>query len=187
MIGLLKTYLLENNFLQLIQENTRTVKILDHIYYNNINKLHHRYTEPSSTDHKIIVIEKKMKVSQLEERFCYTRKWKQINYERMEKNIIDSDIYRTMLEDDDLERITINLIKLIQNQYNLEAPVIKVKIKDKNNDILSKETKELIEKKNIAYKELKAQSTSESDDISQMTDLQRNFKILSSLCKKKCY
>ena len=92
-----------------------------------------------------------------------------------------------MLEDGDLDRLTSNLIKLIQNQYNSEAPVIKVKMKDKNNDILSQETKDLIEKKNIAYKNLKSKPTSASNDISKMTEEQRNFKIMSSLCKKKYY
>ena len=60
MIDLLKVNLLQNNFLQLINENTRTHKILDHVYANTISKVHNTYVESDSpTDHKFIVLEKR--------------------------------------------------------------------------------------------------------------------------------
>ena len=86
-----------------------------------------------------------MKVSQLEERFYHVRRWTLINYDLLKQRIIDSDEYQTMLEDDNLDRITINLIKLIQREYNNQAPIFKVKDKQKNNDILTKDTKKMIE------------------------------------------
>ena len=56
----IKENLLSSNFNQLIKTNTHAHKILDHIYYNNMIKLHRAYVdEDSSSDHKFIIIEKK--------------------------------------------------------------------------------------------------------------------------------
>ena len=39
MLETIRANLIANNFVQLINENTRTNKILDHIYTNNVNKI----------------------------------------------------------------------------------------------------------------------------------------------------
>ena len=88
-----------------------------------------------------------MKVNQVEQRYYLSRKWDDIDYNVLEKKIIDSDTYKTMLTDENVERITNNLIKLIQRFYDEQAPIIKVKIREKNNDVLTKATKIMIQKK----------------------------------------
>ena len=50
----IRNNLLANNFSQLISESTHNNKILDHIYTNNLNKIHRCYTElDSSSDHNM--------------------------------------------------------------------------------------------------------------------------------------
>ena len=92
-------------------------------------------------------MKKKIKVNQVEQRYYLSRKWDDIDYNVLEKKIIDSDTYKTMLTDENVERITNNLIKLIQRFYDEQAPIIKVKIREKNNDVLTKATKIMIQKK----------------------------------------
>ena len=45
MIQHIKNNLIENNFLQLITDNTRTHKILDHLYSNNMSKVNTIYLQ----------------------------------------------------------------------------------------------------------------------------------------------
>ena len=151
-LDMIDNYLLSNNFIQLINENTRTHKILDHIYINNKSKIYKSYVESDSpSDHKFVSLEKNMKVSSVEEKYILTRNLKSINYEQINDNIINSDIYIQLLEDNDPTRVTSNLIKLIQEEYDQVAPMLKVKINDKKVK-LTDNTKNLINNKNIAYK-----------------------------------
>ena len=116
-----------------------------------------------------------MKVSQVEKKFFFMRKWDNIDYTILEKNIIDSDEYKTMLSDDDIERVTNNLVKLIQKVFDEQAPLIKMKIKEKNNDVLTRATKIMIDKKNKAYKTFKDDNNKENE---------KQFKILAAVCRK---
>ena len=176
MLKNIQSDLISNNFLQLVKENTHGVKILDHIYSNDINKVHNSSVQvDTSSDHNFIVLEKKMNVTQVEERFVLSRKWQNINYELMQENMLRSEEYSLMLTDDNLNRVTSNLIKMIQYEYDKQAPVIKIKIKDKNNEVLSNETKNMIQKKNILYKEMKENRNSETE---------KQFKIMACLCRK---
>ena len=59
MLESIKKNLLEDGFLQLVKENTRANKILDHVYSNCISKVHNSYVELSSTDHKFVIFEEK--------------------------------------------------------------------------------------------------------------------------------
>ena len=58
MINSLQKYLLGNNFIQIINSDTRRNKILDHVYSNNVNKIRKTFTDDSSTDHKFTIVEK---------------------------------------------------------------------------------------------------------------------------------
>ena len=60
MLKNIQSDLISNNFLQLVKENTHGVKILDHIYSNDINKVHNSSVQvDTSSDHNFIVLEKK--------------------------------------------------------------------------------------------------------------------------------
>ena len=132
-INSIKSRLLANNFNQLISVNTRKEKILDHIYTNYPNKIHRSYIEEdSSSDHSFVTIEKKMKFTEDEEEFRITRDWKKIDYVQLNNNFKNSDKYVYLLTDNDPDRIAINLINEIQYNFELMAPIIKIKInKDK--------------------------------------------------------
>ena len=66
----INSILLSNNFSQLINENTQTNKILDHIYMNNKSKILKSYVENDSpSDHKSISLEKFMNVNSREEKY----------------------------------------------------------------------------------------------------------------------
>ena len=79
--------------------------------------------------------------------------------------------YVNMLQEQNIQKLTTNLIKLIQSHFNSQAPRIKVKSNVKNNNKcnakLSNETKELIKKKNISYKEMKELPSDENKKISK--------------------
>ena len=111
-----------------------------------------------------------------EEPYVITRDWKNMNYDLLENNFINSDKYTHMLTDHDVNRVTINLINEIQHHYNNLVPIIKVKCENKDKVQLSKNTKALIEKKNNAYKSMKENRT--NDNI-------KDFKILSKMCRKR--
>ena len=125
----------------------RTHKILDHVYTNDKSKIYSSYVENDSpTDHKFITLEKYMKVSSSEENIVISRNLNNVNYDKINDNIVNSDIYIQLLEDDDPGRISSNLIKMIQNEYDNVAPMFKVKVNDKT-DKLSEYTKDVIKRK----------------------------------------
>ena len=115
-----------------------------------------------------------MKIDSEEEKFFLSRKWKDVDYDLMNKNITMSPNYINMIESKDLDSVTNELINTIKNQMDLQAPLIKVKVVNKSKKI-SSETKKLINQKNKFYKELKT-----SND----PNLKREFKIMSSRCRK---
>ena len=87
---------------------------MDHIYVNDINKVDKCYVEvDSSTDHNFIIIEKKMKFFEQESKFFLTTDYNSINYDIINSNIINSDKYPYMIIDDNVNRITDNIINII--------------------------------------------------------------------------
>ena len=106
-----------------MKENTRGLKILDHICSNNLKKIQKSSViVDTSSDHIFVQLEKKMNVIQVEDKFYLSRKWKDIDYEIMQQNMLNTEEYFLMLEDYDLNRITTNLIKLIQRECEKQAP-----------------------------------------------------------------
>ena len=173
----IQNHLLGNSFTQIINEDTRQSKIIDHIYVNNLNKIFKSYIEIDfESDHKFITVEKKMKVIEQEPKFFLTRDHNKINYDLINYNIMNSDKYCYMLSDDNVDRISVNLINMIQNEFNLQAPVLKVKALSDDKLVLNKDTKEFIKKKNDSYKEMKINPSIENI---------KNYKIISKICRKK--
>ena len=68
---------------------------------------------------------------------------------------LNSDKYLYMLNDDNVDRITINLINEIQKYFNEVAPIRKIKVVNDEKIKVSKETQILIDKKNKCYKKNK--------------------------------
>ena len=141
-----------------------------------MNKIKKSYIEvDSSTDHSFITVEKMMKINQIEENFIITRNFKNIDFNILNQNIIDSEYYLEMLQDDNSSRICSNLIKMIQSEYDKFSPIIKLKIKNENESSNSKSTNEFIKRKNNAYKAMKQDYT---------TDNIREYKNLVKLTRK---
>ena len=174
MIETIQSKLLGNNFTQLISESTRNNKILDHIYANKLNKIMSVNVEHSTSDHKFTTLTRKMKIDSVEQKFFFSRKWKDVNYDTINDNIIMSENYINMIQSKDLNSVTNELINTIQSQLDNAAPLKKIKIIEKC-DKISSDTNKLIKQKNKIYKELK-----NSND----PNLKREFKILSSRCRK---
>ena len=173
----IQSNLLSNNFKQIIADNTRNESILDHIYTNNTNKIHRSYTEnDSSSDHCFINLEKKMLYTNDEEKYYLTREWKKIDYDLLNNNIMNSDKYIHLLTDNDVDRVTINLVNEIQTHYNNMAPIIKVKHKNDDKVKLSIDTLSLLKKKDESYKVMRRDKTNENV---------KNFRILSKICRKR--
>ena len=104
-----------------------------------------------------------MKMIEIEPHYFLTREWKKLNYKEIKENLLNSDKYIYMVTDDNLTRVTCNLINEIQNQFDKQAPIIKVKINNDDKFKLSKENKDLINKKNEAYKKMKTNKTNENE------------------------
>ena len=67
----------------------------------------------SDSDHNYIIIEKKMKVNLSEERYHFTRKFDSIDFDRLNCDIMSDIVYINMLQDNDIQRLTANLIRVI--------------------------------------------------------------------------
>ena len=158
----IKNNLLAENFKQLIKSETRTHKTLDHIYSNTMNKVHSVRIENSTSDHKFIVLEKKMKVIECEERFAFTRKFNSIDNNQLNSDILNSNEYIDMLNEKNVNLLTSNLINVILRSYNNHAPRFKIKIENDTKVKLSNKTSELMKNKNIAYKIMKSNNSQEN-------------------------
>ena len=120
-----------------------------------------------------------MKIDDIEEKYYITRKWKDINFEIIDQNIIMSNNYMDMLTSDDINKVTNCLINTIQQEIDIQAPLIKSKV-IKPKDKLSKETKLLIKSKNNLYKQLK----NNDYDNNIIIDKKREFKNIERQCRK---
>ena len=90
--------------------------------------------------------------------------------------MINSDKYINMLTDDNVNRISANLINEIQKHFNIDAPIIKVKIENDERLKFSKDTKNILKKKNDSY--IKMKQDNSSDNV-------KEFKVLSKICRKR--
>ena len=70
-----------------------------------------------------------MKINNSEERVIETRtrNFKSINYETINNNIIENKIYDQLLRSEDPEFITDNLIRIINEELDNQAPINKTR------------------------------------------------------------
>ena len=144
----IKDHLLAYIFFQLIKEDTRMNKTLDHIYFNSMNKVHRAYVElDSDSDHNFIILEEKMKVNLCEERYHFTRKYNSLDFLKLNYDIVSDPDYINMLQDNNINRLTENLIRVIQCHLDFQAPILKVKsTQSKHTNILRKLMNSLIKR-----------------------------------------
>ena len=140
-----------------------------------MNKVHSVKVINFTSDHKFIVLEKKMKVIECEERFAFTRKFNSIYTNKLNRDILVSKEYVDMLSESDINILTSNLINVILKCYDSQAPRFRIKIENDKKVKLSNQSLELIKKKNIAYKVMKINNNSVNA---------KEYKMLSKLVNK---
>ena len=98
MICSIKEDMIDKGLSQIMFDKTRDDSTLDHIYVNNFSKLNKVYSDANtSSDHSAIFVERNMKIIKSEETYVKTRSWKNINYEKLNQDIINSDEYSKLL------------------------------------------------------------------------------------------
>ena len=105
------------------------------------------------SDHSLIIINRKMKINQSEEMKVETRKFKEIDYELINSNIINNEMYERLLHEEEPNFLTDNLVRIINEELDYQAPLKKITIKEKSDKKYTQETIELIEEKNKLYRE----------------------------------
>ena len=151
---MIKERLSDNGMKMMIKQNTRNDKILDHFYTNKMEKIEEiKVDNDSTSDHNKIIIKRNMKIDNIEEAIIMSRKYKNINYDTINENIINDNDYQSILNEEDPETISNYLINIINNEMDKQEKIKKIKIKEKNNNKYSQSTLDLIKKKNDLYKE----------------------------------
>ena len=140
--------LFTKNMIQIVKNNTRENKILDHIYVNKINKIKNTHViDDSFSDHSILSVSRSMSISKVEETLLIVRNLKNIDYYKLENNIYNNKKYLETLNENDTNIIAENIIEIILEEYNKLAPSKKIKLKNDEKDNISKATNILIDKK----------------------------------------
>ena len=119
----IKNNLFTKNMVQVVKNNTRDDKILDHIYVNKLNKIKHiQVTDDSFSDHSILSISRSMKINSVEENLIVIRNTKNIDLYKLENNIFNNIKYLDTLYEKDTNKIAENIIEIILEEYNKLAP-----------------------------------------------------------------
>ena len=125
--------------------NTRNNSILDHFYTNRVDKIERiEQDDDSFSDHSIMEITRKMKMSQTEEKLIQTRNYKIIDYDLINLNIINNEKYIRLLQEEDIDYITENLVSILNSELESQSKLRKIKIEEKNEKTFSEETIHLI-------------------------------------------
>ena len=115
--------LFSKNMIQIVKNNTRENKILDHIYVNKINKIKNtQVIDDSFSDHSILSVSRSMSISIVEETLLVIRNLKNIDYYKLENNIFNNIKYLETLNQNDTNIIANNIIDIIIEEYNKLAP-----------------------------------------------------------------
>ena len=178
---MIKERILDNGLVMINNRNTRNNKILDHFYTNNIEKIENIYIEGDTTsDHNMVIVNRKMKVNNTEETIIVIRNYKDLNYEEMNENIINEEDYRDLLIEEDPEILATRIIEMINSNMDKQSKERRIKVKDKKINKYTQETIDLINKKNNLYKEWVNNKT-----IENKNNLKNTKKILKSIKNKE--
>ena len=113
---------------QIVKNNTRDNKILDHIYVNKLNKIKNiQVIDDSFSDHSILSLSRSMTINSVEENLLLIRNLKNIDFYKLENNIFNNSKYLDTLYEKDTNVIAENIIDIILEEYNKLAPLKKNK------------------------------------------------------------
>ena len=99
--------------IQLVKDNTRESKILDHIYVNKINKIKNiQVSEDSFSDHSILSISRSMNINDIEETLILVRNFKNIDKYKLENDIFNNNKYIETLNENDSNILAKNIIDI---------------------------------------------------------------------------
>ena len=187
MSTMIKERLLDNGLMMINKKSTRNGSILDHFYTNNIEKIEEiKIEDDTNSDHSMIIVKRRMKINNIEETVIITRKYKDINYDEINENILNNENYNNLLTETDTDVIANQLIQFINNEMDNQSKERKVKIKEKKVNKYTKETIDLIDRKNIIYKEWKENKTIENkNNLKNIKQLIKTIKNREDFINKK--
>ena len=87
----IKNHLFTKNMVQMVKNNTRENKILDHIYVNKTNKIKNiQVIDDSYSDHSILSLSRSMVINSIEENLIIVRNLNKIDKYKLENNILNN-------------------------------------------------------------------------------------------------
>ena len=122
-----------------------THKCMDHYYSNRPEKVKEITQEYfSSSDHSVVELIRHMKIENSEEVFINKRNWKDIDFKEINAMIINDPFYIDMLEDEDPDKLANYIVGIINASLDSKAKITRTKIREKEKEKYSKDTRELI-------------------------------------------
>ena len=104
MYNTIKSKLFTKNMIQLVKNNTREQKILDHIYTNKTNKIKNIIIKDDSfSDHSILIVTRSMKINNVEENLFVYRNTKDLDFYKLENNIFNNPNYSNTLNESNID------------------------------------------------------------------------------------
>ena len=181
MVGYIKSVFFDNNIKIINRKPTRTEankkSVLDHFYTNHPKKIKCvEQNDDTNSDHSMLKILRHMKVTQSEEQYTFTRDYKKIDFDRVNQEIMDSDIYFEILESENPDYIAENIIELINSKLDDQSKLKKIKIKKKEETYFSQKIEELVHRKKIVYQKWVSDKNPED---------KRELKNMKALIKKE--
>ena len=115
----LKNNLFSKNMVQIVKNNTRENKILDHIYVNKINKIKNiQVIDDSFSDHSILSLSRSMNINSIEENLIIVRNLNKIDKYKLENNIFNNTKYIETLNENDSNILAENIINITLDEFN---------------------------------------------------------------------
>lgn len=184
MIGFMKHNLLDQN-MSLMHKNITRVQgnnksCLDITLSNQPYKMKEiKLVEDTTSDHYLTIYDRLMNVNQAEEKYIKSRVYSAIDYEKINENLINSDRYWNIFNEENTDKIAEEIVQIINEELNKQSILKKRKIQNKEKEKYSKETINLIDKKNDIYKRIKKDNNIE--DIREI----KNIKVIIKKKKKE--
>ena len=184
MIGFMKHNLLDQN-MSLMHKNITRVQgnnksCLDITLSNQPYKMKEiKLVEDTTSDHYLTIYDRLMNVNQAEEKYIKSRVYSAIDYEKINENLINSDRYWNIFNEENTDKIAEEIVQIINEELDKQSILKKRKIQNKEKEKYSKETINLIDKKNDIYKRIKKDNNIE--DIREI----KNIKVIIKKKKKE--
>ncbi len=106
----------------------------------------------SESDHSIVILECHMKVKESEEKYIFTRKYEEIDFNKVNVNIKSNPKYNIILQSKDANFIATELINMINSELDKESLLKNIKIIEKYETRCSDAILKVIEKRTNSIK-----------------------------------